>query len=168
MMADLKFAFRMLAKAPGFAATAILTLAIGTGANTAIFSVINALLLKPIFAGVALLLTAIGIYGVMAYSVAQRRQEIGIRMALGAQRSNVLYLIVRSGMQLTAVGVVFGIVAALVLTRLLETLLYGVRPFDPLTLGGVALLLGLIAFLACWLPASRASRANPITALREG
>jgi putative ABC transport system permease protein len=127
----------------------------------------NALLLS-IFAGVALLLTAIGIYGVMAYSVAQRRQEIGIRMALGAQRSNVLYLIVRSGMQLTAVGVVFGIVAALVLTRLLETLLYGVRPFDPPTLGGVALLLGLIALLACWLPASRASRANPITALREG
>jgi putative ABC transport system permease protein len=127
----------------------------------------NALLLS-IFAGVALLLTAIGIYGVMAYSVAQRRQEIGIRMALGAQRSNVLYLIVRSGMQLTAVGVVLGIAAALVLTRLLETLLYGVRPFDPPTLGGVALLLGLIALLACWLPASRASRANPITALREG
>jgi putative ABC transport system permease protein len=126
----------------------------------------NALLLS-IFAGVALLLTAIGIYGVMAYSVAQRRQEIGIRMALGAQRSDVMRLIVGGGMRLTAIGVVLGIVAALALTRLLETLLYGVRPFDPPTLGGVAVLLALIALLACWLPAARAARSNPITALRE-
>jgi putative ABC transport system permease protein len=126
----------------------------------------NALLLS-IFAGVALLLTAVGIYGVMAYSVAQRRQEIGIRMALGAQRSDVLRLIVGGGMRLTAIGVVFGLAAALGLTRLLETLLYGVRPFDPPTLGGVAILLVLIALLACWLPAARAARSNPIAALRE-
>jgi putative ABC transport system permease protein len=126
----------------------------------------NALLLS-IFAGVALLLTAIGIYGVMAYSVAQRRQEIGIRMALGAQRLDVMRLIVGGGMRLTAVGVILGILAALALTRLLETLLYGIRPFDLPTLGGVAILLALIALLACWVPASRATRKNPIAALRE-
>jgi putative ABC transport system permease protein len=114
-----------------------------------------------------LVLTAIGIYGVMAYSVAQRRQEIGIRMALGAQRSDVLRLIVGGGMRLTGIGVVVGIAAALALTRLLETLLYGVRPFDPPTLGGVAILLVFVALLACWLPAARAARANPIAALRE-
>jgi ABC-type antimicrobial peptide transport system permease subunit len=126
----------------------------------------NALLLS-IFAGVALVLTAIGIYGVMAYSVAQRRQEIGIRMALGAQRSDVLRLIVGGGMRLSAIGVILGLVAALALTRLLETLLYAVRPFDPPTLGGVAILLVAIALLACWLPAARAARSNPIAALRE-
>ena len=127
----------------------------------------NATLLS-IFAGVALLLTAIGIYGVMAYSVAQRRQEIGIRMALGAQRGDVLRLVVGSGMKLAALGVVIGITAALALTRILETLLYGVKPFDALTLGSVALLLGLIALLACWLPARRAAGVNPLVALREG
>src|SRR3954451_15236431 len=167
MMADLKFAFRMLAKAPGFAATAIVTLAIGIGANTAIFSVINALLLKPIFAGVALLLTAIGIYGVMAYSVAQRRQEIGIRMALGAQRGHVLRLVVGGGMKLALFGVVIGLVAAFALTRLLETLLFGVKRFDAVTLVSAVFLLAAIAFLACWVPARRASGLNPLVALRE-
>ena len=127
----------------------------------------NALLLS-IFAGVALLLTAIGIYGVMAYSVAQRRQEIGIRMALGAQQSDVMRLIVGGGMRLTALGVLIGVGAAVALTRLLQTLLYGVQAFDIATFSGVALLLALIALLACWVPARRASRANPLTALREG
>lgn len=127
----------------------------------------NATLLS-IFAGVALLLTAIGIYGVMAYSVAQRRQEIGIRMALGAQRGDVLRLVVGGGMKLALIGVAIGIVAAFGLTRLLETLLYGVTAFDPLTLGTVVVLLGAIAFLACWLPARRASGLNPLVALREG
>jgi putative ABC transport system permease protein len=126
----------------------------------------NALLLG-LFAGVALVLTAIGIYGVMAYSVAQRRQEIGIRMALGAQRGDVLRLVVGGGMRLTALGVVIGVSAALCLTRLLGTLLYGVTPFDAPTLSGVALLLGTIALLACWLPAHRAAGVNPLVALRE-
>ncbi|HJT79966.1 MAG TPA: ABC transporter permease [Chthoniobacterales bacterium] len=126
----------------------------------------NALLLS-IFAGVALLLTAIGIYGVMAYSVAQRRQEIGIRMALGAQRRDVLQMIVAAGMRLAGVGVALGVIAALVLTRLLQTLLYGVKPFDPPTFGGVAVLLGMIALLACAVPAYRAARANPISVLRD-
>lgn len=127
----------------------------------------NATLLS-IFAGVALLLTAIGIYGVMAYSVAQRRQEIGIRMALGAQRGHVLRLVVGGGMKLALVGVAIGLAAAFGLTRLLETLLYGVKPFDAATLGTVVFLLGAIAFLACWVPARRASGLNPLVALREG
>ncbi len=127
----------------------------------------NAFLLL-IFAGVALVLTAIGIYGVMAYSVAQRRQEIGIRMALGAQKGDVLRLVVGGGMRLTALGVVIGLSAALALTRLLGNLLFGVTPFDGPTLGGVALLLGAIALLACWLPARRAAGVNPLVALREG
>ena len=127
----------------------------------------NALLLG-IFAGVALLLTAIGIYGVMAYSVAQRRQEIGIRMALGAQRGDVLRLVVGGGMKLTAVGAVLGLLAALALARVLKALLFGVTAFDMPTVGAVALLLGTIALLACWLPARRAARLNPLVALREG
>ncbi len=127
----------------------------------------NATLLS-IFAGVALLLTAIGIYGVMAYNVAQRRQEIGIRMALGAQRADVLRLVVSGGMKLAAVGVALGVAAALALTRVLKSLLYGVTPFDPVTLSAVALLLSTIALLACWLPARRAASVNPLVALREG
>lgn len=127
----------------------------------------NALLLA-IFAGVALLLTAIGIYGVMAYNVAQRRQEIGIRMALGAQRGDVLRLVVGGGMKLTAVGVFLGVVAAFAFSRVLETLLYDVRPFDAPTLGAVAFLLAMIALLACWVPARRAASVNPLVALREG
>jgi putative ABC transport system permease protein len=126
----------------------------------------NALLLS-IFAGVALLLTTIGIYGVMAYSVAQRRQEIGVRMALGAQRSDVLRLIVGSGMRLTALGLLCGVAAALVLTRLLSALLFGVQPFDVPTFAIVAAALAFVALLACWLPAHRAARSNPIAALRE-
>ena len=126
----------------------------------------NALLLS-IFAGVALLLTAIGIYGVMAYSVAQRRQEIGIRMALGAQKQDVLRLVVGGGMKLTALGVLIGLSAALALTRLLGNLLYGVNSFDGPTMTAVALLLASIALLACWLPARRAAGVNPLVALRE-
>jgi putative ABC transport system permease protein len=126
----------------------------------------NALLLS-IFAGVALLLTAIGIYGVMAYSVAQRRQEIGIRMALGAQRSDVLRLVVGGGLRLTAFGVAIGVVAAFGLTKLLGNLLYGVGSFDGITFGAVVLLLAVIALLACWLPARRAAGLNPLLALRS-
>ncbi len=121
--------------------------------------------LLGVFSGVALLLAAIGIYGVIAYSVAQRTQEIGIRMALGAQRSDVLRLIIRQGMVLTAIGIALGIVGALFLTRLMESLLFGVGAADPITFSLIALLLGAVSLLACWLPARRAARLNPITAL---
>jgi putative ABC transport system permease protein len=126
----------------------------------------NATLLT-MFASVAMLLTASGIYGVMAYSVAQRRQEIGIRMALGAQRGDVLRMVISGGMKLIAVGVLLGLTAAVALTRVLRALLFGVTPFDAPTLGAVALLLSLIALLACWLPARRAAGVNPLVALRE-
>jgi putative ABC transport system permease protein len=123
--------------------------------------------LLSVFAGVALLLTAIGIYGVIAYSVAQRRQEIGIRLALGAQKADVLKLVVGGGMKLATLGVLIGFAAALALTRLLSNLLYGVSPIDAATLISVAVLLASIALLASWLPARRAAGINPWTTLRD-
>ncbi|HEY2802159.1 MAG TPA: ABC transporter permease, partial [Chthoniobacterales bacterium] len=125
----------------------------------------NALLLS-IFAGVALLLTAIGIYGVMAYSVAQRTNEIGIRMALGAAKSSIFRLIVGQAMGLVAISVVVGVVGAFAATRLLNSLLFGVGAADPVTFGAIVLLISGVAFLAAWLPARRAAQVDPIVALR--
>jgi putative ABC transport system permease protein len=122
--------------------------------------------LLEIFALVALSLATVGIYGVLAYSVSQRRNEIGIRMALGAKHSDVLWLVVGQGMLLTFIGVAIGITGALVLTRFLSTLLYEVRPTDPATFVVVALLLAFVALLACCIPARRAMRVDPMTALR--
>ncbi len=119
-----------------------------------------------VFAGVAIVLTAVGIYGVMAYSVAQRTQEIGIRMALGAQRLDVLRLIVGQGARLVVPAMVIGIAAAFAMTKSIASLLYGVAATDFPTLFSVAFLLAFIALLACWLPARRASGLDPITALR--
>ncbi len=125
----------------------------------------NALLLS-IFAGVALVLTAIGIYGVMAYSVAQRTNEIGIRIALGAAQSSIFKLIVGQAMSLVGISVVIGVAGAFAATRLLSSLLFGVSTWDPLTFGSIVLLISVVAFLAAWLPARRAMRVNPIVALR--
>ena len=109
-------------------------------------------ILFTVFAGVAVLLAAIGIYGVMSYSVTQRTQEIGIRMALGAQVKDVLQLVVRSGLALSLIGVTIGIVGAFALTRLLRTLLFGVTPTDAATFVSVSVLLLLVALLACYIP----------------
>jgi putative ABC transport system permease protein len=125
----------------------------------------NALLLT-IFAGIALLLTAIGIYGVMAYSVSQRTNEIGIRIALGAARSNIFRLIVGQAMMLLGISLLIGLAGAFAATRLLSTMLYGVGMWDPLTFGGIVLVISVVAFLAAWLPARRASKIDPIIALR--
>jgi putative ABC transport system permease protein len=122
--------------------------------------------LLSIFAAVALVLTIIGLYGVMSYSVAQRTNEIGIRMALGAQTRDVLGLIVKDGVKLVLVGLVLGISGALILTRLLSTLLFGVTTRDPATFFAIAALLSIVAMLACCIPAWRATRVDPLDALR--
>ena len=123
-------------------------------------------LLLSIFAGVALLLTAIGIYGVLAYSVAQRTSEIGIRIALGAGKSSIFRLIVGQAMTLVGISVAVGLVGAFAATRLLSSLLFGVGASDPGTFAGIVVLVSAVAFVAAWLPARRATRVNPIIALR--
>jgi putative ABC transport system permease protein len=115
---------------------------------------------------VALVLTIVGLYGVMSYSVAQRTNEIGIRMALGAQTHDVLRLIVAQGFKLVALGLAIGLAGAFALMRVIASLLFGVTTKDPLTFAAVGILLAFVALLACYIPARRATRLDPLSALR--
>jgi putative ABC transport system permease protein len=122
--------------------------------------------LFAVFAGAALLLAAIGIYGVIAYTVAQRTKEIGIRMALGAQKIDMMTMILRQSFSVIGIGLIAGLFGALGITRLMSSLLYGVAAWDPITFASTATLIAAVAFLACWLPARRAARVDPVIALR--
>ncbi len=133
---------------------------------TSLFPQRLALYVSAGLGAVALLLVLIGIYGVTAFSVAQRTREIGVRVALGAQRSHVLAMVVRQGLVLVGIGVMLGSLAAFAATRLIRDLLYGVPPTDGMALGGAAALLVLAALVASWIPARRAALLDPVIALR--
>jgi ABC-type antimicrobial peptide transport system permease subunit len=122
--------------------------------------------LLTLFGTMALLIAMVGVYGVISYSVAQRTHEIGIRVALGASRGRILRMVLSQGLRLAVVGSVLGLIASYWLTRLLSDQLYGVTSTDPVTLAGVTLVLLAVAFAACWIPARRATRVDPLIALR--
>jgi putative ABC transport system permease protein len=124
-------------------------------------------MLMMIFASVGLILVTIGVYSVLAYTTAQRTQEIGIRMALGAEGSDVLKMVIRMGLRLVAIGVVLGLLVSLALGKIIATQLWGVSAYDPWTLALVPILLLITGLVACWLPARRASRVDPLIALRH-
>jgi ABC-type antimicrobial peptide transport system permease subunit len=123
--------------------------------------------LLTIFAGLALALAAIGTYGILAYTVSQRRKEIGIHMAMGASGRRVLGMVLGQGLRLAIVGVTIGLAASLMLTRLLQTQLFNVRPTDPGTIAGVVSFIFAVALLACYIPASRATKVDPMVVLRD-
>src|SRR5262249_155282 len=124
------------------------------------------LTLLSIFAGIALVLAIVGIYGVMSYTVTQRTHEIGIRMAIGAQPRDVFRMVLGQGMLLAVIGVVLGLVLAFGLTRLMTSMLFGVRPTDPVTFGGIAMILSIVSLIACYLPGRRATKVDPVVSLR--
>jgi putative ABC transport system permease protein len=123
--------------------------------------------LLGIFAGLALLLAAVGVYGLVSFSVAQRVHEIGIRIALGAQRADILRMTVSEGITIVVFGLTAGLIGAAIFTQFVRTMLYGVNPTDPVTFVAVPTLLAAVALLACYLPARRATQVDPLIALRE-
>jgi predicted permease len=125
------------------------------------------LMLLGLFALIALLLGAVGLYGVMSYAVTQRTRELGIRLALGARSKDALWLVIKQGVILSLIGIVIGLAVSLALTRLMTSLLYDVSATDPLTFGLIASLLGAVTLLACWIPARRATKVDPLTALKH-
>src|SRR5689334_16090393 len=133
----------------------------------ALFQAKMGVALLSIFGLLALALASVGLYGIMAYSVTQRTREIGLRMALGADRTSVLGLVLRQGLLLVTIGVVLGLAASAGAGRLLSRMLYGVGASDPISVAGAALVLLTVAFVACYLPARWASRLDPLAALRE-
>jgi FtsX-like permease family protein len=149
LLQDLRYGARMLWKNPGFTAGVALSLTLGIAANTTIFSFVNALLLSP------------------PPVDSQRTRELGIRLALGAQRRDVLRLVLRQGMRLAGLGICIGLAGAVAVTHLLRSLLFGVSPLDPGTFLAIPLLLLGVAWFACWLPARRAARVDPMVALRS-
>lgn len=159
MIREIRFAFRRLARSPGFVVIAVVTLALAIGASTAVLSLVNALLIRPV------LLATVGIYGVMSFLVVQRTHEIGVRMALGAQRADVMRLVIGRALQLIAIGTAIGLLMALFSTRALQALLYRVSAVDLPTFFFVAFVLGLVALAASYLPAQRATRSDPMVAL---
>ena len=226
MFHDLRFGVRMLRKNPGFTAVAVLSLALGIGANTAIFQLVNAVRLKTLpvrnanelvnvqlndmdaargskpsayaavtnpiweqirdrqegFSGIlgdrlmatlsgffgvlALVLATIGLYGILSYAVASRTNEIGIRLALGARTREIVKLVLREALVLVVIGIVAGIPAVLIVARFASTLLFDLSPTDPISLALAALIMMAVAILAAYLPARRATRIDPLVALR--
>ena len=196
---DLRYAFRTLVTTPAFTIVVVLTLALGIGANTAIFSLTDqrqtaqridpnlpifdmktmavvmdeslfverlVAALSVAFGALATLLAAIGLYGVMSYSVARRTREIGIRMALGAERKSVLWLVLREVALMVLAGVAIGLPIAVALSRVVQSQLFALSAYDPIALAGAAVLLTTVALVAGYLPARRATRVDPMLALR--
>jgi putative ABC transport system permease protein len=170
MLQDLLFGFRMLRRSPGVSILAVLCLELITmreHVDRMSWAQRAAVILLFIFGGLALVLAAIGLSGVMSYAVSQSTRELGLRMALGAEASDLLRLVMSRGLALTAAGIVAGAAAALLLTRLMGDLLYKVSPRDPAAFGLAFMIMTIASLAACLMPAWRATRTDPLRALRD-